>query len=513
MHIDARKLDQNSLIQGDICIVGAGAAGISMALDWIDSSHKVILLEGGGFEYDSEIQDLYQGTNSGQRYFPIRSSRLHMFGGTTGHWGGLCAPFDPLDFKVRPWVPHSGWPIDLDDLHPYYEKAHQPLELGPYEYGAEYWRDVHPDMTPLPLNEEIVWPKMWQFSPPTRFGKKYKEPLEKAGNIELYTFANCTEIETHEGGRSIRQIRIGTLSGKSHKVRAKYFVLACGAIQNARLLLASNKQSRNGLGNEHDVVGRYFMEHLEIKSAELWLSKPYSTSLYGFRSGNRRPRAELAISEKTQEEYRMLNGTASITYLPVANEQQALIDLWENEDPRLAYDNFVKNFRGAKEYSDQATDAGHHRAYELYTRMEQAPNPNSRVSIDREKDKLGVPKAKLHWDLTELDMTSIKKLYEILGKEVGISGVGRVRMDNFLWPDKHKSVPETMGGGWHHMGTTKMNDDPKKGVVNKDCRVHGINNLFVAGSSCFATAGAPNPTLTLVALSLRLSDHLKSKMA
>ena len=512
MHIDARELDQNTLIQGDICIVGAGAAGISMALDWIDSSHKVILLEGGGFEYDSDVQDLYQGTNTGQRYFPIRSSRLHMFGGTTGHWGGLCAPFDPLDFKVRSWVPHSGWPIDLDDLHPFYEKAHKPLELGPYEYTMEYWRDVYPDMTPLPLNEEVIWPKMWQFSPPTRFNKKYREPLEKANNIDLYTFANCTEIETNEGGRTVKQIRVGTISGKSHRVRAKYFVLACGAIQNARLLLASNKQSRNGLGNEHDVVGRYFMEHLEIKSAELWLSKPYSTSLYGYRSRVRRPRAEIAITENVQEKYQMLNGTASMTYLPVANEQEALIDLWENEDPRLAYDNFVKNFRGANEYFDQATDAGHHRAYELYTRMEQAPNPNSRISIDREKDSLGVPKAKLHWDLTELDMSSIKKLYEIIGKEVGISGVGRVRLDEFLWPDKSNSIPDTMGGGWHHMGTTRMSYDPRKGVVNKDCRIHSINNLFVAGSACFTTAGAPNPTLTLVALSLRLSDHIKSKI-
>ena len=208
----------------------------------------------------------------------------------------------------------------------------------------------------------------------------------------------------------------------------------------------------------------------------------------------------------------MLNGTASMTYLPVANEQGALIDLWENEDPRLAYDNFIKNFRGARQYSDQATDAGHHRAYELYTRMEQAPNPNSRVSIEREKDSLGVHKAKLHWDLTELDMTSIKKLYEIIGKEVGISGVGRVRLDEFLWPENLNEVPDTMGGGWHHMGTTRMSQDPKKGVVDKNCQVHGINNLFIAGSGCFTTAGAPNPTLTLVALSLRLADHIKKRL-
>lgn len=509
MHIDARKMDQNSLIEGDICIIGAGAAGISIALDWIDTSLKVVLLEGGGFEYDSDIQDLYKGENTGQRYFPLRSSRLHLFGGTTGHWGGLCAPFDPLDFKVRSWVPHSGWPIDLEDLHPYYEKAHKPLELESYRYDLEFWQEQYPDMIPLPLNQEVIWSKMWQFSPPTRFGIAYREQIEKAPNIHLYTYANCTDIEANSGVSNIRQIHIKNKAGKSHRVRARYYVLACGAIQNARILLASNKQAAEGLGNGHDTVGRYFMEHLEIKSAELWLSKPYSTALYGFRSNIRRPRAEIAITEEVQEKYQMLNGTASMTYLPVANEQMALIDLWENEDPRLAYDNFVKNFRGAKEYYDTATEAGHHRAFELYTRMEQAPNPNSRLSIGREKDSLGVPIAKLHWDLTELDRNSIRKLYEIIGKEVGINGVGRVRLDEFLWEEKSKEIPDTLGGGWHHMGTTRMSNDPKMGVVDKNCKVHGINNLFIAGSGCFPTAGAPNPTLTLVALSLRLSQYLK----
>ncbi len=512
MHTDARHIPNNSLIEGDICIIGAGAAGISMAIDWLNTSHKVILLEGGGFEYDEEVQDLYAGTLTGQRYFPMRSSRLHLFGGTTGHWGGLCAPFDPLDFKKRSWVPDSGWPIDLDDLHPYYEKAHKLLELGPYNYQMDYWREQFPDMEPLPLDESVIWSKMWQFSPPTRFGNKYREALTGAANIHLYTYANCTDIEADESGQHIKQLHIKNKAGKSHRVRARHYILACGAIQNARLLLASNRKTPKGLGNQNDLVGRFFMEHLEVKSAELWLSKPYSTSLYGYRSAVRRPRAEMAITERVQEEYQMLNGTTSLTYLPVAREQKALIDLWENEDPRLAYDNFSKNFRRSRDYYGTETEAGHKRAYELYTRMEQAPNAESRVSIEREKDSLGVPRASLHWKLTALDRNSIRKLYKIIGLQVGIHDVGRLRFDEFLWEEESEKIPDTLGGGWHHMGTTKMNDDPKKGVVNNRCQVHGISNLFIAGSACFATAGAPNPTLTLVALSLRLSDHLKSKM-
>ncbi len=513
MHIDARHIEQNTLIEADICIIGAGAAGISMALDLMNTPLKIVLLEGGGFEYDEQVQDLYQGRNTGQRYFPLRSSRLHLFGGTTGHWGGLCAPFDPLDFKERSWVPHSGWPIGLEELHPYYEKAHEYLDLGTYSYDLEYWAKQYPDLIPFPLDPDIIWSKMWQFSPPTRFGKKYRATIEDAHNIHLYTYANCTDIEANDSVSEINQIRIKNHEGKSHSVRARYFVLACGAIQNARLLLASNKQAPKGLGNDHDLVGRYFMEHLEVKSAELWLTKPLSTALYGFRSSNRRPRAEIAVTEAVQEKYQMLNGTASLTYLPVAQEQKPLLDLWENEDPRLAYDNFVKNFRNSREYQQVATEAGHHRAYELYTRMEQAPNPNSRIYLDEDKDQLGVPKAIMHWDLTELDLKSIRKLYEIIGREVGLNGVGRVRLDEFLWDVQSGLIPDKLGGGWHHMGTTRMNNDPAKGVVDSDCRVHGISNLYIGGSACFPTAGAPNPTLTLVALSLRLTDHLKSILA
>src|SRR5882762_922857 len=111
MHIDAKALENNTVIEGDLCIIGAGAAGISMALEWINTSYKIILLEGGGFEYEDQMQDLYSGKNTGQRYFPMKAIRLHYFGGTTGHWAGFCSPFDPIDFEKREWVAHSGWPI------------------------------------------------------------------------------------------------------------------------------------------------------------------------------------------------------------------------------------------------------------------------------------------------------------------------------------------------------------------------------------------------------------------
>ncbi|MDH5609620.1 MAG: FAD-dependent oxidoreductase, partial [Cyclobacteriaceae bacterium] len=172
MHIDARTLPNGTTIEGDICIIGAGAAGISLALEWANTPYKVILLESGGFQIESQIQDLYRGKSIGQRYFPLQSARLHYFGGTTGHWAGFCSTYDEIDFKKRDWVPNSGWPISRTDLDPFYQRAHSVLELGPFEYDMDYWKKKDPSLKSLPFDKEVLYDKVWQFSTPTRFGTR-----------------------------------------------------------------------------------------------------------------------------------------------------------------------------------------------------------------------------------------------------------------------------------------------------------------------------------------------------
>lgn len=510
MHVDARHLENNTLIEGDICIVGAGAAGISMALDWNNTPYRVILLEGGGFEYDSKIQDLYAGKTTGQKYYPLMSSRLHYFGGTTGHWAGFCSPMDQIDFDKREWVEHSGWPITKADLDPYYASAQKKLELGPYDYSLAFWQKGNPSMEPLFKNDKVVWNKMWQFSPPTRFGVKYKTDIIESPNIHLYTYANAVNMLTNENGNSIKEVIVRNLEGKRQRVRAKKYILACCSIQNARLLLASNQQAPKGLGNENDLVGRYFMEHLEISSAELRLIKPSPLKLYEYRFGTTKARAELAISPKKQEEYRILNGTVSLNPSDFANRLKPAIEAWSEEDPRKSADSFMGGFAKAARETPNPSEG--FKSYELFTRIEQAPNPSSRVTLDSEKDALGVPRATLHWELSLLEKRSLFKIYELLGQEVGLAGIGRIKMRDFLLSTNDNTWPSFTGGGWHHMGTTRMHNDPKQGVVDANCKVHSLSNLYMAGASCFTTGGAPNPTLTLVALTLRLSDHLKSQI-
>jgi choline dehydrogenase-like flavoprotein len=512
MHIDARTLPNGSLIEGDICIIGAGAAGISLALEWINTPYKIILLEGGGFDYDEKVQELYAGKTTGQRYYPLKSARLHYFGGSTDHWAGFCSTFDPIDFKKRDWMPHSGWPITRADMDPFYARAQKNVELGPYEYSMEYWQKGDAALKPLVTDESIVWNKIWQFSPPTRFGQKYKNTIVNAKNIHLYTYANVMNIVANENISLINQVTVKNYAGKQHTVRAKQFILACCSIQNARLLLASNRQAPKGLGNDNDLVGRYFMEHLEIKSGELWLERPNPLKLYDFNFGVTKVRAELAISEQKQVEYKILNGTVSLTPLALAKLMPPTINVWTDADPRQSLSKLFAMFGKAAQVKPPPPGSKINNGFELFTRIEQAPNPASRVTLDTERDSLGMPRATLHWELTALEKRSVRKIHELIGQQVGRAGVGRVKMLNYLQNENDKSWPVSTGGGWHHMGTTRMSTNLKEGVVDENCKVHGLANLYAAGASCYATAGASNPTLTLIALTLRLSDHLKEKV-
>ncbi|MEP5338170.1 MAG: GMC family oxidoreductase [Algibacter sp.] len=508
MYIDARKLENDSLIEGDICIVGAGAAGISIALEWINTPYDIILLEGGGFEYDEEIQDLYDGKTTGQKYFPLKSSRLHSYGGTTWMWAGMSSPYDNIDFTDRDWVPNSGWPISKQDLDPFYIRTQEKLDLGAYEYNLKYWKKKLPDMNPFPLDEDVIDNKMWEHSN-VKFGEKYYDALGDAKNIYQITYANVVDIQTNKNTDKVKKIVSKNHTGKTLHVKAKYFILACGAIQNSRLLLASNSQMPKGLGNNNDLVGRHFMEHIEMVSSELNLFDSFPTSLYTVNHGITKVHGELALTEKEQKKHKILNGTVSLMPLNIGEHRKPRIETWKNKNPLKALEFNAKHMKASYEKALNGDRNKLTNRFQLITRMEQAPIANSRITISHEKDKLGVPKANFHWEFSDLEKKSIRKLHQIIKEQFEKSKIGQVELLDFLKDENDKYFPKETTPGWHHMGGTRMSNNPKKGVVDLNCKVHGISNLFIAGSSCFPTSGAPNPTLTLIALSIRLSDYLK----
>jgi choline dehydrogenase-like flavoprotein len=510
MHIDARTLDSNTQIEGDLCIIGTGAAGLSMALEWIGSGRKVILLEGGGFDPEARMQALYKGESLDRPYYPLHAARLHYFGGTTGHWAGYCSTFEQIDFEKRDWVPHSGWPVTKEQMDPFYARANKLLELGPYEYDAAYFEKQDPEVRRLPLDPKVIYPKMWQFSPPTRMGTLYRDPILKAENVHLYTYAKVVEVVPNRELTAIEGLRVKTIEGREHQVRARQYVMACGTIHNARLLLASNSRAPNGVGNQNDLVGRFFQEHFEIMAAQLSLEKPHPFRLYTIpATGAVRARAELALTAEVQRKHKVLHGTASLRPGVITGREQSRFATF-NPD---AVAN-VANIRARKGKAPQAPAAAlpAETSYVLSTRQEQAPNPESRIVLGTEKDELGMPLANLRWKFTKLDKRSIRIFYEILGQEMGRAGLGRVQMMDWLLDNDDDSWPSILAAGWHHMGTARMHNDPKQGVVDSNCKVHGLANLYVAGDAVYTTSGAVNPTLTVVAVSLRLSDYLRQKV-
>jgi choline dehydrogenase-like flavoprotein len=507
MHIDARTIENNTLIEGDICIVGAGAAGITLALQFLNTPLRIILLEGGGFEYEPAMQDMYHGKNVGLPYYSLESARLHYFGGTTGHWAGYCSEYDEIDFKKREWVPGSGWPITRSELDPYHRKASEILEL------QTSMPDAGTMKSSLEFDRNIIRNKMWYFSPPVRFGKKYRDVITNAPNIALYTYANVTEIITNENMSSVQELFVKNLAGKQHGVKAKKFILACCSIQNARLLLASNRQAKQGLGNENDLVGRHFMEHLEMNAGDLFLPKPASLELYRLQFFYTKVRAELALTEARQQQLQILNGTVALDPVEVVQDESDTGERSDtsdkNEDPAAS----LKGWEKAEQYYETGKylkeKFNRTKQYMFFTRMEQSPNPLSRITLGTDKDALGMPRVVMDWRLSDLEKRSYRKLIQTVGAACGVKGVGRVRLHEWLHDENDMSWPEHLAGGWHHMGTTRMSKNSKEGVVNENCKVHGIDNLYIAGSSCFPTAGSANPTYTLVAMTLRLADHLK----
>lgn len=486
MYTDARILEEGALIECDICIVGTGPAGMSIAAELIDTPFNVILLEGGGFEPEGRMQKLYDGETTGQSFLPLSAARLHYFGGTSS-WGGMCSIFEPITFQKKEWIPQSGWPISQKDLLPYYKRANPYLDLGAYSFDLQYWQKLDPTLIPLPLGKEVFWNKIWRSScPPTRFGDKYRSKIVDAKNVYLYAYANVTDIRANENVSRVDEVTVKNFAGKTHKVKAKCFVLACSAIQTARILLAANKQCPDGLGNDNDLVGRYYSDHLDVRFAELWLKDASELKLYA-RHG-RSARAELAIMPNIQAEHRILNG--NISFWPLGTEHIGYLKRTSD---------LLKNRLNRKVRS----------VFELAIRLEQSPNPASRVTLLERKDELGVPRAKLNWALTSLERKSIRKISKLLVQQIGMRGIGRLRMRQEFINREDDSIPGCVVGGLHQMGTTRMSDDPKSGVVDTNCRLHGIRNLYIAGSSCFPTGAAVNPTFTIVAMSIKIADHLK----
>lgn len=493
MLTDARTVDAGHTFEADVCIAGAGAAGITLARSLAGSGLSVMLLESGGFERDEPTQALYEGKVVGQDYWALHTSRLRYFGGSTNHWTGWCRPLDPIDFEARPGM-LGGWPIDYAELLPFYELAQRDCELGRFEYRADVWAERYrARLTSLsdPLWETIAW----QFSPPTRFGHTYRSELVDSDAVHLVTHANLANIGLAPPGRRVERFDVRCLSGPAFSVRAQAYVIALGGLENPRVLLASNDVNPAGVGNQYDSVGRYFSDHPHSVIGQIMLGADFEEGGYTgvIKQGDGAAvRFSWALSEEARR--RLDLPGISVTVDPLT--------------PEAAGDDLESI--GVGSLMEQLHAAPTKYKFALFLRAEQPPTRESRVKLGSTRDALGMRRIELEWRVPAPLDDKVRQAVKMLAVTLGQRSIGRVRSFPHA-ESKPKDAWPTLWGGHHHIGTTRMSEDPRYGVVDQNCKVHGVDNLFCAGSSCFSTAGYANPTLTVCALSRRLGAHLRER--
>jgi choline dehydrogenase-like flavoprotein len=491
-----------STIDTDLCIVGSGAAGGTVARELARSPLRVLLVEAGGADPAAAPEVPIEVTG-----LPIGpESRRRALGGTTTTWWGKVATLDAIDLRTRPWIPRSGWPFDRADLEPYYQRAARLLGL-PALASADR-EAVAPLRGPTLEGADLRATHLFWQRPPLDFSDLHRREVAPARNVTTLLDAEVTALHLDRARGAVESLTVLTAADGELSVRARAVVLAAGGIENARLLLAS------GVGNEHDQVGRCFMEHPKGVCGEVVLSGGESPLLdrsywRGQRAGGVQIQRGVGLTEAAQEREGTLNPYLMLEPVHGAKGRpgmEALRRLYRRRGfgpadvGRVLRD--LPAVAGALGF--RVLNRGRLDRLRIHNFLEQAPHPSNRVTLSDQRDRFGGPLARLAWSITDLDRHSIGALHRALDREVRRRGWGRV--ESPLLDDGEWLITQDAS---HHAGTTRMGVDPRSSVVDPDTRVHSVRNLFVAGSSVFPTSGYANPTFTIVALALRLADHLQ----
>jgi choline dehydrogenase-like flavoprotein len=519
---DFETVEAAVLEGADLCIVGTGAAGIALAREFFGTDHKVLLLEAGGLRFEKESQDLYRSEVVGLPHNGVHNGRARTYGGTTTLWAGQALPLSPFDFEKRGWVPHSGWPISFDEVSKFYRRAEEVMKLP----GVGYDRERGPSGVgqPPPYDERVLHAELSQFSNNQDFGVSYASELRQSQNVFVVTHANVTRICLDPSGSRVDALEVRSLTGRSHKVRSRQYVICCGAIETARLLLASDDVCSAGVGNERGLVGRYFQEHLHCIPIPIVPldRKDFARRFNAFRTGGIKRVPKIAASVDFQRKHHTLNVGAEVVYPPDENspieaaklllniarlrERLSRAPLAVSRIARSPGDLVGAAWRYAVTRQPAQDTSG---APFLGVCGEQAPNPESRIMLSEQRDVLGMRRSAVDWRLTDLEKHSICAFSNAVAVEFERLGLGSIEFSESNWPQDPQQFDQVLHDSNHHIGTARMSASPDEGVTNSDCRVHGIRNLFVASSAVFPTGGYSNPTLTIIAMAIRLAEHLK----
>ena len=502
MILDATTAEASRLLDRrfDACVIGSGPAGITLARRLAAQGFSVALMEAGGLELTAESQEIYAGEVTGLDYYPLDVARLRYFGGTSNHWGGWCHPLDAWDFTPHPWARFSGWPIAKSDLDPYQGEADAILDLPPAS-----WDDL-----PIPeAGKKDFRHVLFRFSPPTRFAEKFRPEIEASDRISLFLNANLVDLRLSDDLLGVGAAVFSSYPPEMRRfsVRAQVYCLCAGGLENPRLLLNFTGQEPKGVGNRNDLVGRFFCEHPHFVLADLLLEeRPERKEFYAPTEAFMNDRQVLNFGLRLEPD----KVPPRPPFLRAARRSAVCATGFTEALAEKVFGRAIDCDKGGLGVYFERLLAPDPLTGLVRIASEQHLNLDSRVLLGTGTDAFGMRRIELDWRVMPADIELMRTAITACGTFIAEAGIGRLKVRDWLLAETPvlPGIAEDEVGGFHHMCTTRMSADPAEGVVDADCRVHGLSNLYVGGSSVFATTGHPNPTYTIVQLALRLGDHL-----
>jgi choline dehydrogenase-like flavoprotein len=538
----------NTIVRTNICIVGGGPAGITLALELARTGKSILLLESGEDTPNADAQALNVGEVADEAlHSPPDRYRQRVLGGGTSIWGGRCAPFDPIDFQSRPWVDHSGWPISYADVESHYASANTLCEAGEYEYDARL--AVPGGMRPLlrgftPRHFDVNG--IERFSCPTDFGRRYHDRLQSAAAVRVLLRATVTRLRSARDGSRIESLDVRNRRDIGFSVVADQFVLAMGGIETPRLLLTSDDVHVAGVGNANDLVGRYYMCHIAGTIGSLQVNGPADTVWHGYEVApdGTYCRRRLTLRQDVQEQHGLTNAIFRLHHPRIADPRHrtgplSAIFLAQHfisyeyarrlvsDVPPSATTWLRHGLNAASDPVSTARFLGHWlrdrtladrkfpsiiirprtNLFSLDFHAEQVPNRESRIGLSAASDRFGNRQVRVDWRYCRQDVETVAKSFALLREDLAEQSIGQLSLAADE-ADVEAVVRRDGAYGGHHIGTVRMGASERTGVVDRDGKVFGMNNLYVAGSATFPTSSQANPTLTIVAMAVRLAHHL-----